>query len=124
MPRIPPAGLTFREATPEDVPSMAEVLAASPDDGALYCYPDIPKYPQDMRRMYERVLHTWLCKPTALIRIAVVPDGSGTKVVGFSSWVGLVPNPASPGKSKSKEFRESTTMDSMRSSLALLYALY
>jgi hypothetical protein len=108
MPKTPLTGLVAREATPEDIPSIAEVLAAVPDDGALYRYPDIPKYPEYMRRMYERMLRASFCNTSSLIRVAVVPDSDGSKVVGISSWIGRVPHPGSPGKTKDREFREPT----------------
>ncbi len=113
MPKSAPTGVVAREATPRDISSIAEILTAAPDDGLLYRYPDVPKYPDNMRRMYERTVRASLCKPTSLMRIAVVPDGSGTKVVGISSWVAQVPDPTSPGKTKDKEFRETTVMESM-----------
>jgi hypothetical protein len=112
MPKTPLVGLSTREATPEDIPSIAEVLTAAPDDGVLYRYPNIPKHPEYMTAMYERMLRSSFSNTATLMRVAVVPDGSGSKVVGIRSWIGRVPDPALPGKTRDREFRPATLFNS------------
>lgn len=115
MPKALPERLYVRSLQQVDIPSLAELLTAAPDDGTLYSFPNVPKYPEQMCRLHIGWLRQSIIDPMNLIRIAVIPnqDGSGETVVGFSSWIRKEADTESPGKTKLKEWRKTTCMEGM-----------
>jgi hypothetical protein len=115
MPKARPAALVVRELKQEDLPSLAELPTQAPDDGTLYQFPRVQQYPQNMRLLHIGWLRQALCDRTTLSRVAVIPceTGDGSKVVGFSSWKHMVPDPEAPGKTRPKDWRHATWMDGM-----------
>ncbi|KAK1759917.1 acyl-n-acyltransferase [Echria macrotheca] len=83
--------ITTRQALPSDIPAVAALLAASPDDGSLYQFPNItrPEHQAGMRRAQAGWITSLVrgADRTTLVRVAVLGQDSGPeKVVGFSSW--------------------------------------
>ena len=115
MPKALPASLLVRELSQKDIPSLAELLTAAPDDGTLYGFPNVQQHPQNMLRLHIGWLRQALCDETSLIRIAIIPNegGNGAKVVGFSSWVRTVVDLNGAGKIRPKHWRQATWMDGM-----------
>ncbi|KAF7357624.1 Acyl-n-acyltransferase [Mycena sanguinolenta] len=97
MPRPLPPGLQVRQARADDVPSLATLLSLTPDDGTLYQYPHVLKYPDDMHLDWLRPL---VHDPTSLIRIVVVPVDGKDKFVGFSCWTRQEADPLDPTKTR------------------------
>jgi len=82
-----PPNVTVRPLRAGDIASLADLLAAAPDDGSLYQFPHILSYPGEMRRLHRGWLRPTLYDPTTLIRIAVLSaEEQGDKIIGFSSW--------------------------------------
>lgn len=88
MPQDLPPLLQVREMKHSDIPSTAELLTLAPDDGALYQFPHIQQFPDDMWSLHARELRRMLLIRTLLIRIAFVPVGSEgwERIVGFIVW--------------------------------------
>ncbi|KAJ7512836.1 acyl-CoA N-acyltransferase [Mycena galericulata] len=79
-------GIQVREARPADVPSLADLLVAAPDDGSLYQFPHILEHPAEMHKLHVGWLRQAVQDPTTLIRVAVVQAEGKERVVGYSSW--------------------------------------
>lgn len=86
--------LIYRAAVPEDLPSIAHHICASPDDGTIWQQPTAP---EDSRWLYCGMLDwiaSCLLDPTKMIRVAVVPvtpeaeaAGARDEVVGVAIWI-------------------------------------
>lgn len=87
MPRPFPSGMIVRQASPEDIPSLAELFVSAPGDGELYQYPDFSEHLGEMAEQHVK----WLCQvmrdSTMSMRVAVVrATGRQDRIVGFSGW--------------------------------------
>ena len=112
MPKELPRNLKVREVVRSDIPSLADLLTASPDDGTLYAYPQVKQYPEYMNRLYVEWLRTEVHNPSVLIRVATLQrqDGVEEKVIGFSSWIRKIST--EEGTTSSKQWKKTTVMSS------------
>ncbi|RDW78319.1 hypothetical protein BP5796_06171 [Coleophoma crateriformis] len=77
----------IREATHEDLRSMAEVLAAAFHHEELFghlLHPYRDEYPDDYLRYFEYMMWKHLLDPSR--RVLVALDQAGAKIVGVGSW--------------------------------------
>ncbi|KAJ7736932.1 acyl-CoA N-acyltransferase [Mycena metata] len=86
MSKPQPPGIQVRQARPADVPSLADLLVAAPDEGSLYQFPHILEHPVEMHKLHVGWLRQAVQDPTTLIRVAVVLAEGKERVVGYSSW--------------------------------------
>ncbi|KAJ6584620.1 hypothetical protein B0H19DRAFT_1105764 [Mycena capillaripes] len=106
MPKPLPLGLQVRQARPNDISSLANLLSLAPDDGSRYRFPHILDHPDEMRALHEGWLCPALNDATTLLRIAVVPasadgpDRDTVTVVGFTSWTRHETDPQNPVKTR------------------------
>jgi hypothetical protein len=115
MPKTLPEHLLIRNFTQDDIPSLADLLTAAPDDGTLYQFPQVLQYPENMNQLYIKWLRSGSRDRTGLTRVAVLPQENGcrSKVVGFSSWNQRVRNPKELENTRCKEWRQSTWGEGM-----------
>ncbi len=112
MPKPLPEGLVFRQARPEDIPSLAQLLVSAPDDGTLYQFPHVMEYAEEMYDLHVGWLRPAIHEPASLIRVAVIPSpGRWQRVVGFSSWTKREVDSQTPGKSRPAKLAQTTWMD-------------
>ncbi|KAJ7747720.1 acyl-CoA N-acyltransferase [Mycena metata] len=98
-----PPGMQVRQARPADVPSLADLLVAAPDEGSLYQFPHILEHPVEMHKLHVGWLRQAVQDPTTLIRVAVVLAEGKERVVGYSSWTRREVDAESGGKSRMVE---------------------
>jgi hypothetical protein len=109
MPKPLLEGLVVRELTHDDIPSLADLLTAAPDDGTLYQFPQVRKYPENMNQLYIQWLRGGMQDRDGLNRIAVLHQkGASPKVIGFSCWYRRDSDPEAPGSTKCIEWRKAT----------------
>ncbi len=114
MPKPLPPGLVVRQARPDDIPSLAQLLVSAPDDGTLYQFPHVTEYPDEMYNLHLGWLRPAIHEPTSLIRVAVVPGQPDKRAlgVGFSSWTKRQLDNSGSGKTQPTGLAQTTWMDS------------
>jgi len=75
-----------RQFNSKDVPSLAELLVLTPDDGSQYRFPHIREHPDEMHSLHCGWLYPAVHDSQTLVRVAVIETNGQEKVVGFSSW--------------------------------------
>ena len=110
-----PDSLQTRELQQGDLPSVGTLLVEAPDDGTIYSFPDVRKYPERMYSYHTNWLRSCLLKTDMLTRVAVIPrTGDGkAQVVGFSQWIRRVRDARHPEKFVKKQWRTPTVFDSI-----------
>lgn len=54
MPTPLPLDTQVRQASADDAPLLADLLILTPDNGSLYQFPHMLKYPEEMLQLYTR----------------------------------------------------------------------
>jgi hypothetical protein len=126
MPKPLPLSLSIRELKQEDIPTLVDLLTSAPDDGTLYRYPNYATFSQEIRCAFTSWLRGLVLAHNTLTRVAVVPleNGRGTKAIGFSSWVRMMPSPNNLGKFQPKQWRKTTWLEHLNISLTSIEAKY
>src|ERR1700753_150815 len=110
-----PPLLEVRELRQNDIPTLAETLTLSPDDGTLYQFPTIQQQSEKMCYDYIKWLRNLICDNTTLVRVATIPgrDGEGSRVIGFSCWLRREPTPKNPKTMRLRKWHNSSWLDGM-----------
>jgi len=115
MPNPFPENIEIREMRQEDIPSAADMLITSPDDGTLYPFPQYLQDSKNLSSPYIKWLRSVLRDQTTLTRIVAIPQQYGRKcrVVGYSSWQRTLADPKNPGLTVCRNWRKATWGDGM-----------
>jgi hypothetical protein len=113
MPKPLPPGLSIRQALPQDIFSIASLLASAPDDGTIYTYSSILDRPNEWQKLHIFWLRPAIYDPTSVIRVAILPQDGEDVVVGFSSWAKREATPLREGKTRIVEIGKTNWADCM-----------
>jgi hypothetical protein len=124
MPNSVPENISVRNLTQDDIPSLADLLTAAPDEGTVYQFPDVLEYPENMNQLYIKWLRGGIRDRTTLTRIAVLPRENSVRpmVIGFSRWNRRVIDPKDPKKTVLREWRQRSWGDGMSNFVGLAFA--
>lgn len=100
MPKPLPPGIEVRQASVEHAPSLAAMLASSPDDGARYQFPKMLIYSKELQELHMEWIPSSIRSPRSLMRLALLPKGETFMVVGFSSWIKHEADPENVGRTR------------------------